>query len=470
MRNRSTVNASIQGTTWRVAPPVTAAWPVTADGPDVDGVRLVPALDGHDGAGVVTGLTMVGLTHRRAAMPLLERVSIRPGRRGPLLAALREVGCVEAVVLSTCSRTEIYAVTGSVGSPELLPVLAEHTGSSLDELRRCAEHRRASAAVEHLFRVAGGLDSRVIGEVEIHGQVRTAFREAHAAGLAGASLSRLFPAALLAGARVRDETTLGARGRSLASRAVDLGLATLGALADPEVVVVGSGRMAGVAVEHLARLARLPKVAARNEALAARLAGPGQVCPLPALVSGLEQADLVICATSASQHVVTFDQVSQAMAARQSRPLTVVDLSVPRNVDAAVASVAGVQLIDLEGMNDDWAADPELTAAVEAGTAIVQSAVQRYADGVAAAAGGPFIAALRAHVEQACLLELARMTDAEILGDAGLVRAAHAVAGRILHRPTVAARRAAAAGDAETLRAIGDLFGLAPAAVLAGQH
>jgi glutamyl-tRNA reductase len=411
---------------------------------------------------------MVGVTHRGSPLPLLELVSIRRGQRGPLLAALRTGGYAEAVVLSTCSRTEIYAVPEKADPGGLLELLAEHTQAVAEELRPCAETRSGLDAVEHLFRVTGGLDSRVIGEVEIHGQVRMAFREAHTAGMTGPILGRLFPAALLAGRRVREETTLGVQARSLASRAVDIGLASLDGLADPIIVVVGSGRMATAAVEHLGRLDQRPQVAARNEALAARLAGSGQVCPMPALVSGVGKADLVICATSAAQHVVTFAQVSEAMAARQSRPLTVVDLSVPRNVDAAVASVAGVRLIDLEGMNDDWTADPQLAAALDAGTAIVEAAVQRYADGVAAGRAGPFIAALRRHVEEACLRELSKMTDSQSLGQRDLARAAHAVAGKILHRPTITARMAAASGDTATLLALGAFFGVQAPAALTG--
>jgi len=278
--------------------------------------------------------------------------------------------------------------------------------------------------------------------------------------MTGPSLGRLFPAALVTGRRVRVETTLGAQGRSLASRAVEVGLATLSAVAVPVIVVIGSGRMAAVAVEHLSRLGQRPQVAARDEVHAARLAGPGQVCPLPALTTGLEKADLVICATSAAHSLVTLAQVRQAMNSRQSRPLTVVDLSVPRNVDLAVGSLAAVRLIDLEGMNDDWTADPALAQARREGAAIVRSDVMRYADAVAAASAGPFIAALRDHVEQTCLRELAKIANSQTLGQQDLARAAHSVAGKLLHRPTIAARRAAASGDDRALSALGELFGI----------
>ena len=403
-------------------------------------------------------LSMVGFTHRGATLPMLEQVSVPRGDRGRLLAALRVAGYAEAIVLSTCSRVEIYAVAG-VGGPEgLLSVLAGHVGLSIVELSPAAEMREGHAVVEHLLRVTAGLESRVVGEVEIHGQVRSAFREAQAAGMTGSALGRVFPAALRCGSRVRAETTLGAQGRSLGHRAVDVGLAALGEVVDPTIMVVGSGRMAGSAVEHLTRVGRRPIVAARNEVDAALLAGPGRVCPLPALVTGVKQADLLICATSAAYHVVTFDHVREAMAAR-SRPLVVVDLSVPRNVDTAVASVPGVRLIDLEGMNDDAKSDPALVVALEAGTAIVRAASQRHAEGVAARRAGPVIAALRRQVEATCLAELARVAPRTSEPE-DLTSAARAVAGKLLHRPTIAVREAAAAGDTDALAALCDLFGV----------
>lgn len=404
-------------------------------------------------------LSMVGFTHRRATLPLLEQMSVPRGERGRLLAALRAAGYLEAVVLSTCSRVEIYAGPDGGGGPEgLLTVLEGHSGLPLVELHPAAELRDGHAVVEHLFRVTAGMESRVVGEVEIHGQVRSAFREAQASGMTGSTLSRLFPEALRCGSRVRAETTLGAQGRSLAHRAVDVGLAALGEVVDPAIMVVGSGRMAASAVEHLRRLGRRPLVAARNEIDAARLAGPGRVCPLPALATGVEQADLLICATSAAYHVVTFDHVREARPAR-SRPFVVVDLSVPRNVDPAVATVPGVRLIDLEGMNDDATTDPALAAALEAGAALVSEASQRHTEGVAARRAGPVIAALRRQVEATCLVELTRVAPRTTRPE-DLASAARAVAGKLLHRPTIAARGAAAAGDTEALSSICDIFGV----------
>jgi glutamyl-tRNA reductase len=307
----------------------------------------------------------------------------------------------------------------------------------LAALRELAEERTGQAVVEHLFRVTAGLDSRVVGEVEVQGQVQSAFRAAHAAGLTGPALGQLFPAALRCGREVRERTTLGAQGRSLARRAVEVGLASLAGAgrtrpAEPVVLVVGSGHMATTAVEHLHDLGHRAHVAARDVEHAERLAGPGFVCPLPDLAAGVARADVLICATSADRHVVTVADVGAATRGRV-RPLTVVDLSVPRNVDVSVGALPGVLLIDMEGMNDDATRDPAVAAALATGAAIVRAATRTYVEGSAARQAGPVIAALRRQVGEASTA-------------------------RLLHRATVTARAAAVAGDTATLRLLCELF------------
>ncbi|MDQ1629963.1 MAG: glutamyl-tRNA reductase [Actinomycetota bacterium] len=405
-------------------------------------------------------LSMIGVTHRRASLALLERVAIRPGERAEFLEALRHSGCAEAVVLSTCSRTEIYAHAAPDGPQGLLSVLASHAARPRPEVEAVAEIRTGRSVVEHLFRVTAGLDSRVVGEVDIHGQARAAFRHAAAAGMAGPSLGRLFPEALRCSTRVRTETALGLRARSLGQRAVDVGLETFPAGAEPAVLVVGSGRMASSAVEHLVGRGRRPLVAARNEQVAAKLAGAARVVPLAALAVAVREADLIICATSAASHVVTLPHVRQAMVSRV-RPLTVVDLSVPRNVDPQVAALPGVRLIDLEEMYDDANVDASLIAAVQRGRVIAKTDAQRYADGHAARQAGPVIAAIRARVEQTCMTELVRVAAAgAAVQPQDLERAAHAVAGKLLHLPIVTARAAAASGQRDSLLMLCEIFGV----------
>ena len=409
----------------------------------------------------MTGLTMVGVTHRGAPLALLERVAICRDERPGLLARLRVLGCSEAVLLSTCSRVEIYVGNASPGTNELVKglveLLAAHSGAILDDIRGVVEVRAGQAVVEHLFDVTAGLSSRVLGEVEILAQTRTAFREAAAAGMTGPVLGALFPAAMRSGRQVRAETSLGQYGRSLAHKAVDVGMTSLARRPDPMVLIVGSGQMAHAAADHLAGFGIQPAVAARDEAYAARLAGSGAVCPMRSLTWGIAAADLLICATSAAQHVVTVDQVSQAMRGR-TRPLTVVDMSVPRNVDSAVAQVPGVTLIDLEGLSDAGTADPVLAAALSTGAEMARAAARGFAEVLAAREAGPLIAALRRRVAEIFDDEFAGTICSGDLDREALSRTAHAVAGKLAHRTTVAARQAAAAGDIGAMRALCDLF------------
>ena len=169
-------------------------------------------------------VAMVGLSHRTAPLALLERVAVPADRRADVLAAVRAAGFSEAVLLVTCSRTEIYAAGPHARPDRLVDVLAGQAGSAYGTVRRTAEVRVGQAAVTHLFRVTSGLESRVVGEPEIRSQVRAAFREACAAGAAGGTLGELFAGAVRVASRVHQETALGSTSRSLACRAVDLAL------------------------------------------------------------------------------------------------------------------------------------------------------------------------------------------------------------------------------------------------------
>ena len=411
----------------------------------------------------MTGLTVVGISHHGASLALLERVTVRRDARQDLLMALRSAGCCEAVLLSTCSRVEIYVDNTSLGLTDLfcalLDVLVAHSRVTHDELRAVIEVRTGRVAREHLFDVTAGLKSRVRGEVEILAQTQAAYRESQAAGMAGRALAQLFPAALRSGRKIRATTALDGLVRSLGHQAVEIGLASLATCADPRVLVVGSGQMATSAVNHLAGLGIRVTVAARDEAYAARLAGAGAVCALSALTRGIAQTDLVICATAAAQPVVTMDHVSGAMAERTS-PLTVVDLSVPRNVDPAVAQVPGVTLIDLVGLNDDGTAEPGVAAALSLAAMMSNAAVADFTVREAAREAGPVIEAMRYRVKLACEAELAESADWHTLDADARAHSVHAIAGKLLHGPTMAARHAAAVGDSDGLRRLCTTFGV----------
>lgn len=427
------------------------------DAPDAAGPALIPEQVGPSGP-----VSMLGWSHSRAPLAVLEQVAVPQGERAALLAQLGRVDR-EVVLLSTCSRTEVYAGP-SASLDEQLVVLAQQRGCPPEVLAATAERRVGSAAVEHLFRVTSGLESRIVGEPEVCGQVRRAVRDARRAGTVGPVLTGAFGAAVRCAQRMRDVSGLGTARQSWGVRAVDVGLrasarprATGGASA-PGVLVVGAGRMATDVVEALAARGLAATVVARDESAARRLVGAARACPLTALVDAMSAADLVYCATSAAHDVVTSAQVRQARAG-QWRPLTIVDLSVPRNVQAAVARLPGVHLLGPDDLADDARTDPQLVAAVETATALVQVEAERYVTAVAARRAGPLIAGLRRHVEDLCLAELARAAPGGT-GSDDLVRAAHLVAVRLLHQPTLVARAAAAAGDVAALRLLADAFGV----------
>ena len=415
-------------------------------------VRARPAAP----ASPVERLSMAGWSHHGTPLALLEQLALPRSERPHLLAALRDAGCPEAVVLSTCSRTEVYAAGGRAAAGALVPTVAELVGLPVSRLTATVERRGGGDVVDHLFLVTAGLRSRVVGEAEIRMQVRSAVKQSRTAGAALPTLGPLFAAAARSATRVHERTGLGARARSLGRRAVDVGLECVRDVDDPVVLVVGGGHMARTAVEHLQSLGRRPHVSARSAAQATRLVGAGSTCPLPALADGVAQADLLLCATSASHDVVTVDHVRQAMAAR-SRRLVVVDLSVPRNVDVGIAGIPGVRLLDVEGLDDDLSADDALATALVTGRTLAHEQARAYVDALSARAAGPVIAALRSTVEDLCLRELTRVAARDVDPQL-LTRAARAITGKLLHSPTMTARAAAARGDAAVLDVLDRLF------------
>ena len=404
--------------------------------------------------------SVLGWSHRAAPLDVLETVSV-PQRERPAL--LRHLAAVdpEVVLLSTCSRTEVYTRPGAP-LDDLLAVLAHDRRCRPELLVASAERRSGFAALEHLFRVTAGLESRIVGEPEICGQVRRAVRDARRAGTVHSTLTPVFSAAVSCAQRVRDVSGLGTARRSWGARAVDVGLQAVPVSA-PHVVVVGSGRMAADVVEVLHARSLRPVVVARDLPAARRLVGDARVRPLARLVQALREADLVCCATSAAHDVITAQDVRTARH-DTARVLAVVDLSVPRNVEPRVGTLPGVCLLGPQDLADDAVADDGLTAAVDTGAALVRVEAERYLAAVAVRRAGPLIAGLRGQVQELCLAELQRGVLRGAPAEE-VERVAHRVAVRLLHRPTLTARAAAAAGDAAALRLLAEAFGL-PVAVV----
>jgi glutamyl-tRNA reductase len=417
-------------------------------------------------------VVVIGLNHRTAPLDLLGRTAV-PGER--LAKALADVSSrpniAEAVVLSTCNRTEVYAVVERFHGAyqDGRDFLCDLAGAAPEEL---ADHLYSAFdddAVAHLFRVAAGLDSAVLGESEILGQVRTAWVLAHQEGAARAGLNLLFRHALEAGKRVRTETAIGRSAASVSSAAVEMAKERLEGLGGRRVLVVGAGDMgAGMAVALRSAGVGEMLVANRTMARAVELAArvDGTALTLSDVPGSLAGVDVLL--TSIGSGTVLFDRdaIADAMSVRSDRPLLVVDVAVPRDVDHGVAEIPGVTLLDL----DDLRAFAERGLAerrAEAGQAetIVTEQVGRYLTDVTERQAAPLIGRLYEQAEALRLGELERLRSSlDGLDDrqrAAVEAVTRGMVAKLLHEPSMRLKGAAGTprGEryAEVLR---DLFDL----------
>lgn len=299
---------------------------------------------------------MVGASHRTAAVDLRERLAFPADQAQGVLASLRSQG--EALVLSTCNRTEIYVVSPNLrASPAML---ADLRGLDPDELHPACYTLADEGAVSHLLRVASGLDSMVLGETQILGQVRDAFDAALAGGTVGRVLGRVLPLALEVGKRARSDTAISRRPLSPSSIAVDLARRTLGDVRPLVALVIGAGD-AGHAVARSLRAAGVARilVANRSAERAATLAASvgGEPLPYADLPNGLVESDIIIAATGASDHVLTAPLVSRALDERRGRPLLCIDIAMPRDIDPDVGKLPSVVLRNIDDLEAVCAAN-----------------------------------------------------------------------------------------------------------------
>jgi glutamyl-tRNA reductase len=390
----------------------------------------------------------LGISFRRASIELLERLAYADE---DLPKAYRHAedadGVEEAVILSTCNRVEIYAnvVSYHAGFMALKRLLVETRGIDPDELAEPLYSHWEQDAADHLFSVAAGLDSMVLGETQIYAQVREALRHADAEGASGPALTGLFHAAVRTGRRVRGETALGAAPDAFVALGADLAQEALGHLKGRTAVVVGAGQMSALAVKHLRRrgvgsVRILNRSAERAQALADRTdADHGELDALPA---ALEGADLLFSATGAVGTVLSADTVRRAMDARASRPLVMVDLAVPRDIDPAAVQIQNVHLFDIESLRGRIAEHSEETAAgIARAHEIVAEEVHRYVVRRRGDALSPLIKALRRRGEDVVQTELqrhaSRLEDLTPDERAAVEALAHGIAAKLLHDPIV---------------------------------
>ncbi|TQC48424.1 glutamyl-tRNA reductase [Rhodococcus sp. WS4] len=428
---------------------------------------------------------LVGVSHRTAPVPVLERVAVtdtdRPKLTDKLLASSH---ISEAMIVSTCNRVEIYAVVDAFHGAlaEVGELLADHSGLDLTDLHRHAYVRYSEAAAEHLFAVASGLDSMVIGEQQILGQIRTAYASSDAQQAAGRTLHELAQQALRVGKRVHSETGIDSAGASVVSVALDraAGIVGTGGLAGRTAVVVGAGSMGGLSVAHLTRagigriiVVNRTKERAEHLADTARSNGvESEALELGELPTAMAQADVLVTCTGAVGAVVTLADTHRALAqpGRDSdRPLVICDLGLPRDVEPAVSGLPGVTVLDMESLQRDPAAGAAASDA-DAARTIVAAELANYLAGQRLAEVTPTVTALRQRAADVVEAELMRL-DSRLPGlddpeRDEVARTVRRVVDKLLHAPTVRVKQLASApGGDSYAAALRELFELSPGAV-----
>jgi glutamyl-tRNA reductase len=416
-------------------------------------------------------LVVVGLNHRNAPVDLLERMAV-PARALPkaLHALVAREHLAEVVLVSTCNRTEVFARTTLFhpGIDDVRHFLADTAGLDPDALADLLYTFHDDAAVAHLFAVAAGLDSMIIGEHEILGQVREAWRIAEHEGTTGPLLSRTFRHAVEVGKRARTETEIGRHAVSVSSAAVTLAAERLGSLEGRRVLVLGAGEMgesmaialAGAGVGEIVVANRTPS---RGRALAERVGG--RAVGLDDVPDVLVTADVLLSSTGADQILIERADVELVMQRRDGRALLVVDVAVPRDVDPGVAQVFGVTLLDIDALRALGEQSlQQRRAEIGRVREIITAELERYRIERSAREVVPLVTALRERIEELRQAELERIATRH--ADDGDLRAAidsitRALVNKLLHEPTVRLKEAAGTARGELYAdALAELFAL----------
>jgi glutamyl-tRNA reductase len=415
-------------------------------------------------------LLVVGLSHRTAPVSVLERAAVPVDDLRKTLDELHRAETIsEVLLLSTCNRVEVYADAARFhpAVAEITGVLARHAGLAVSDLSEHLYVHFAEAAAEHIFSVASGLDSMVVGESQILGQLRSAYALGTDVGSVGSVLHDLTQSALRVGKRVHSDTGIDRAGASIVSVALDQAEAVLGSLDGRRAVIVGAGSMGALAGATLRRRGLTDVVIAnRSVAPAARLARTldGRAAALPAVPGEIADADLLVSCTGATGLVVEADDLGS----RGDRPLVVLDLALPRDVDPIVRERPGITYVDLEALRSRGAmvSDEEVRSA----TAIVADELRGYLAEQQRLAVAPTVTALRARANQVIDGELARL-DGRLPGLDDDVRrevtdAVRRAVEKVLHAPTVRVKELASTpGGDQYAAALRELFDLDQAAV-----
>lgn len=417
-------------------------------------------------------LTLVGLSHKTAPVAIRERLAFPADRQAEALSMLTSSDAVsEAVILSTCNRTEVYAVTSAEaeGADAIVDLLCGYRGIDPREIVPYLYASEGETAVRHLFRVVSSLDSMVVGEAQILGQVKEAYELSFDSGATDRVFNRLFRQSFEVGKRVRTETAIGENAVSISYAAVELAKKVFDTLAGRTVLVLGAGKMSELTAKHLvscgaARILVANRTQARAEELAEHFGG--SAVPFDALYEYLATTDIVISSTGATNFVITKDRLELAMRARRGAPLFLIDIAVPRDIDPAVNDLDDAYLYDIDALNHVVEANLEERAreAARAEAIIAEeiAAFERWLDSMEVV---PTIAAIhskadrirRAELEKA-LRRLGPLSEKDV---ATIEALTEAIVNKTLHGPTQRLRKVAAEKDGYSyLETARYLFGL----------
>jgi glutamyl-tRNA reductase len=419
-------------------------------------------------------LLALGISHKTAPLAVRERLALPEGRAAGVLRDLvAHPEIHEAVAISTCNRTEIYVVASDPVEAEsaALSTLSRQAGIPPTELLSSLYSPREMDAVRHLFSVAAGLESMIVGEAEIQGQVKRAYELALVEGATGPITNRLFRDALATGKRARTETAIGRARISVSSIAVELARGILGELQSRRVLVIGAGENGELTAKALReRGVETVFVANRRYDRAIGLAQRfgGEAVRFDDLPRQLEEADIVVSSTASPHQIVGREELELVMDGRGGRPLLLIDIAVPRDIDPSVRELPGITLYDMDDLQREVARNlGSREAEMVHVNAIIEQEVDRFADWLASLDVVPTIAALRERGEEIVQRVLRENEPRwESLSEADRARVelmARTIVGRMLHEPTLRMKGAAERGGSYVhLQALRELFGLDP--------
>jgi len=415
-------------------------------------------------------IVVVGLSHKTAPLEVREALAFAKEGLVEALGRLRsEVGLAEAMVLSTCNRVEIYGRANEAVAPALVSFLADYHRRPAGELDPFLYRLEGEQAVRHAFRVAASLDSMVLGEPQILGQVKEAYQAAEKAGALGSVLNALRNRSIAAAKRARTETGIGENAVSVSYVAVELARKIFGELQDRSVLLVGAGKMSELAARHLVRSgARATVLGGRTFEKAEQLAAAlgGTAAPFESLRAELMKADIVISGTGAPGIVIRAEDIQAASVGRRRRPLFLIDIAVPRDIDPEAAKLSGVFLYDLDDLKSVAEANlRERQKEAAAAEALVEHEVNEFLEWRRSLEVVPVLVELRRRADEIRRAEVEKarkrlgpMTPEQ---EEALEAMTSAIVNKLLHAPTVHLKEIASNGHAsEHMGLIRKLLGL----------